>query len=381
MRLLVLVHEYPPVGGGGGRIAQTLARGLAARGHGVVVVTSHQGRLALREEDGGVDVVRLRVARKEPYRASFLSMALFVLRSLAFAWWWVRRHGVDLVHAHFAVPAGAAAYALHRLTGVPYVLTVHLGDIPGGVPEKTERWFRWIGPWTPPIWQAAARVVAVSRFSRDLALRHYRVPIEVIPNGVDVEALRPASLQVHTPPHVVFVGRFVPQKNPLHVVRILAGLQDLPWHCTMLGDGPLRAQVMRAVADLGLTERFSLPGWVTPEEVLAVMGRADVLLLPSRQEGLPLVGLQALARGLALVVSGVGGMVDLVAPGENGYVIPDPEDTRGFQDALRRLLGSPRHLLRARQASLRLARDFDLREVLTAYERLFQAVVAASAKS
>ena len=59
----------------------------------------------------------------------------------------------DLIHVHFAVPAGALAWILRRLTGIPYVLTAHLGDVPGGVPEKTGRWFRWIYPFTPPIWK------------------------------------------------------------------------------------------------------------------------------------------------------------------------------------------------------------------------------------
>ncbi len=375
MRLLVLVHEYPPVGGGGGRVAQDIAEGLAARGHRLTVLTSHWKGLPRREDRRGVTVLRLPVARKEPYRAGLLSMMLYVTRSILHGGRLLRRVGFDLMHVHFAVPAGAAAWVLHRLYRVPYVLTVHLGDVPGGVPQKTGRWFRWIYPFTPPIWRDAARVVAVSQYTKTLASRAYRVPIQVIPNGVDLDALRPRDLTPHRPPHILFVGRFVPQKNPGQVVEILAGLQDLPWRCTMLGDGPLRAQVRARLRELGLEHRFHLPGWVTPEEVLATMDRADLLLMPSRQEGLPVVGVQALAKGLALVVSRAGGFPELVNAGENGYAIPDPEDTAAFRQALRSLLENPERLARARRASLRLAERFDLKRVVQAYETLFRQVL------
>jgi glycosyltransferase involved in cell wall biosynthesis len=165
-----------------------------------------------------------------------------------------------VIHVHFAVPAGPAALVVSRLTGIPYLLTAHLGDVPGGTPEKTGRWFRWIYPFTPPVWKLAARVVAVSEFTRELAIRSYPVEVQVIPNGVDLAALDPGSLRAGSPPLVVFAGRFVTQKNPLQVVRTLAELRDLPWRCAMLGDGPLRAEVEAEIDRRGLRDRFLLPG-------------------------------------------------------------------------------------------------------------------------
>ncbi len=374
MRILVLIHEYPPVGGGGGRVAQDLAEGLAARGHEITVLTSAFEDLPRTENRQGVRILRLPVARKEAFRASFLSMGLFVLGAVVKGWGLLRREQFDVIHAHFAVPAGAAAWALSLLTGVPYVLTAHLGDVPGGTPAKTSKWFRFVYPFTPPIWKRAAQAVAVSEFTRSLARRHYDVPIQVIPNGVDLEALRADRIEVHTPPRLVFAGRFVPQKNPLMVVKVLAQLQDLPWHCTMLGDGPLMPQVKEEIAQAGLESRFTLPGWVTPEEVLAEFSRSDILFMPSRSEGLPVVGVQALAKGLALVVGKVGGFVDLVNEGENGFAIADPEDAAAFERKLRHLLPHPQRLTAFRQASLQKAETFALPRILTAYEAIFHRV-------
>jgi hypothetical protein len=94
----------------------------------------------------------------------------------------IREWHPQVIHTHFAVPAGAPAWLLNRLTGVPYVLTAHLGDVPAGL-RKDRKWFKWVFPFTPPIWKRAAAVVAVSEFTRQLALKSYPVDVGVIPKG------------------------------------------------------------------------------------------------------------------------------------------------------------------------------------------------------
>ncbi len=378
MKILVLVHEYPPVGGGGGKVAQDLAVGLQRRGHQVTVLTSAWGDLPSDASDQGVRVRRLWVARRTPYRASLLSMALYVVQAVRVGVGLLGKDRPDVLHVHFAVPAGAAGWLLARLGRVPYVLTAHLGDVPGGAPEKTRGWFRWLFPFTPPIWRGAAQVVAVSAFTQTLARQHYPVPIRVIPNGVAVQRLRPTQIRVHRPPQVVFAGRFVPQKNPLMLVRALARVRDLAWRAVLLGDGPLRPQVQQAIRQAGLTDRFVLPGWVQPAEVLAHFDQSDLLFMPSRSEGLPVVGVQALAKGLAIVAGRAGGLVDVVVPDENGALL-DPDDEDGFAAALRRLLSDPAALQKAREASLRLAENFDLERIVSAYENLFRRVTRRAA--
>ncbi len=369
MRILVITHEYPPIGGGGGAAARDICRGLARRGHDVKVLTAHYKGLSTRVSDEGVDVMRLRSWRGQPFRASLPEMASFVLASLWAGHRLIRVWQPDAIHAHFAVPAGAAAYMLSRLTRIPYMLTAHLGDVPGGVPEKTDRWFRWLLPFTHRIWREAKRVVAVSNYTRGLALKHYAVPIDVIPNGVNVSALSPAEIKPNDPPRIVFAGRFVDQKNPLLVPRVLSTLKDLRWDCSMLGDGILLEKTRTEIVRLGLTDRVHLPGWVTPQDVLNEFARADILFMPSRAEGLPVVGVQALACGLALVVGRAGGFADLVADGENGF-LRDPDDADGFSSSLRGLLSNPAALLSTRQKSLRLAQAFDIERVVDAYEKI-----------
>jgi L-malate glycosyltransferase len=374
MRILVLIHEFPPVGGGGGRAAEDVCRELVKRGHEIKILTARIHGLSHEEEIDGMHVIRLRSGRTQSYRAGFIAMAAYVLAGLWAGLRLIKRWRPDVIHVHFAVPAGALAWMLSRLTGIPYILTVHLGDVPGGVPEKTNGWFRFVYPFTPPIWHDASRVIAVSRHTRELAEAHYHVDMDIIPNGIDLSLREKGELQIHVPPRIMFAGRFMPQKNPLQVVETLAGLKNLNWECVMLGDGPLFKDVRRRIAEHDMEERFSLPGWVTPQDVLQWFGKGDLLFMPSLSEGLPVVGVQALVKGLAIVASRAGGFVDLVDEHKNGYLV-ELGDTVKFSTLLQGLLSDPDRLLSFRKASLEKVKSFDISHIAERYEGILLEIV------
>lgn len=375
MKILTVIYEFPPIGGGGGRAAYDICKGLVARGHAVTVLTSHINGLPYAEDKDGIHLVRVAALREDHFVAPFKTMLAYVLSGLWTGLRLILKNRPDIIHAHFAVPSGALAWMLSVLTGVPYVLTAHLGDVPGGVPEKTGAWFRWLKPFTYPIWKRARKIAAVSEHTRQLALQHYRVDIEVIPNGADIKQLAPREIKINAPPRLVFAGRFAPQKNTLAIVAILAQLKDLDWICSMLGDGAYFEEVKRAIETHGMTERFELPGWVTPEDVLEKFSHSDILFMPSLSEGLPVVGVQALAKGLALVVSNIGGFLDLVDNGKNGFLI-DIHDHALFASTLRNLLSNRAALLQCRKASLLKAAEFDVARIEERYAALFREALA-----
>jgi glycosyltransferase involved in cell wall biosynthesis len=117
-----------------------------------------------------------------------------------------------------------------------------------------------------------------------------------------------------------------------------------------------------------------LPGWVTPEDVLNQFSKSDILFMPSFSEGLPVVGVQALAKGLAIVSSRIGGFLDLVDHEKNGYLI-EVHDHLSFSKALREIISKPEVLLRFRKASIEKSQDFDIQKVVDKYQIIFQGVV------
>ncbi len=370
MKVLVLNYEYPPVGGGGGQASADIAEGLVERGHEVRVLTAGIPGLPANDVRHGVSVRRVYTGRKSRYRASFPVMLAYLAGAFFPGLRIIRKWKPDVLHVHFAVPTGVLGMVLSALTGVPYLLTAHLGDVPGGVPEKTGGWFRVVYPLTPPIWKRAAVVAAVSEFTRDLALAHYPVPIEVIPNGVRIPEDPPGEIRVGDPPGMVFAGRFQPQKNVPFLIRAAAANADLPWTLTLLGDGPQRPEIEALVSGFGLDDRVFLKGWVSPEEVREIFLKSDLLVMPSLSEGLPVVGVQALACGLAIAGTRAGGLAELIED-RNGRLV-DVGDDDAFIAALRWCLQDRDRLRSMKQASRAVARRYDIQAVARAYETLLE---------
>ena len=375
LRILTLCYEFPPVGGGGGAVAKTVAERLAARGHHVRVVTAGMAHLPRREQCGDIEVFRTRSCRRREDRCTVPEMAAFLAAAFFPTLRQVREWVPDVIHAHFAVPTGVLAFAASLSRGIPYVLTVHLGDVPGGFPEQTAALFRVIKPLTVPVWKRAAAISAVSEHVRDLASAAYHLPVETILNGVPAIRSANQSVAIHDPVHFVFAGRFVSQKNLPVLVEALMQIRTLRWRATLIGDGPMMETLSSQIRDAGLEDRIALPRWQERSAVDQTMAVADVFLIPSSAEGLPMAAVQALAHGLAIVGSDIGGLRDVIVDRVNGFVAP-VGDAAALAQKLQRLVEDRALLLQMKQASRDRAQLFDLDRITTQYENLLRRVAA-----
>ena len=373
VKILVISHEYPPIGGGGGRVVQDLCQGLASRDYAFYILTAHHAGLPDLETQEYLTIERLHSCRQHEYRASLFSMFCFVWKSFWRALGIIKIWKPDLIHAHFAVPGGASAALAGLLTRTPYILTIHGGDVPGGAPEKTGRWFKFIKPFTAFIWKNARKVIAVSDFSRQLALTHYPVQIEVIPNGIDRKHFNQEVQPAHSPPQLLFVGRFSPEKNAIAIPEILYEIADLSWSCTMIGDGPQFTEVHSRLQRYQLDERVRLTGWIAQQDVNEALMQSDLLLMPSLRESMPLVGLQALAAGVGLLMSDVGACAEMVDVGRNGFLLP-ANDMAGFARTLRSLLSTPEEIAKLKGTSKKKSAAFDLHAILEQYRSVYQEI-------
>jgi glycosyltransferase involved in cell wall biosynthesis len=185
----------------------------------------------------------------------------------------------------------------------------------------------------------------------------------VIRNAVDLAAI-PRAMPVASAPSIVSVGRLKEPKDFPTLRRALESIERNGWRAVVAGEGPQRADLEGGPLEL-LGERDDVP------ELLAV---SDVFVLSSRSEGLPMSVIEAMAAGLPVVASAVGGVPELVIDGETGVLVP-PGDARALASALRRLLADPELRRQMGDAGRRRAEQlFDLqrfhREHLELYERL-----------
>lgn len=377
MKVLTLCYEYPPVGGGGGRVAQTVARSLVKRGHEVRVQTAALGWKSSEEDDEGVRVFRTASGRAKADTCRVHEMGLYCATSFFPTLRHVHSWKPDVIHAHFAMPTGFLAWAVHGFTRVPYVLTAHLGDVPGGVPEQTDTLFSLVAPIARRVWASAAACTAVSTFVKELAERAYERPVERILNGIDLSDAPPQRTFSQSSRRLLFVGRLSVQKNPVFLIEALAKLPRRDWHLTIVGDGPLLPAVRESIQTHGLVANVTLAGWLAAPAVQQALSASDILLMPSLSEGLPVAAIEALKYGLAIVASDIPGIRDVLESGVNGYTFPLGDSAVSAQ-RLSSLLSSEQTLVAMQQASREKARVFALTAITDAYERTLR--VAATSR-
>jgi glycosyltransferase involved in cell wall biosynthesis len=263
----------------------------------------------------------------------------------------IDRWSIDLVHTHLwnADLFGTSAAAWR---GCPVVSTVHGSNFLPFGSEGLHRARRHALSLTyRAVYRFCDRVIAPSRaLVDDLSGRPgIRVPaarIVVVPNGLDIESTRarassavlPASVSARMPaPMIACVANMFAIKGQEWLVRALPEvLASVPQAILVLvGDGESRASIERLVKDLGVTDRVVFTGSL--ENPLAIVERADVIVLPSLSEGLPIALLEAMALGRAVVASRVGGIPEVIQDGVSGLLVP-PSDPAALSKALSRLL-------------------------------------------
>ncbi len=153
------------------------------------------------------------------------------------------------------------------------------------------------------------------------------------------------------------------------MIRSLSIIKDLEWHAVIIGDGSLKPEMESEAVRLGINDRITFTGWLTPDQVHEWYKKGDILFMPSLSEGLPVVGVQALSMGLAFVAGKVGGFIDLVEEGKNGYLhLPTERDL--FSQSLRILLEDHQQLYKFRLASRKISKKFDLERIVEDYEKI-----------
>jgi glycosyltransferase involved in cell wall biosynthesis len=174
---------------------------------------------------------------------------------------------------------------------------------------------------------------------------------------------------------IAFLGNLFRHKGLHRVLRALSRVPELPWHLVVVGDGPERGSCERRLKRWGLADRGTFLGRISPPEVERMLSVVDVLTLPSTQEGMPYVILEAMAAGVPVVATAVYGIPEMVVDGETGLLV-EPSDDGGLRCALVRLIehAAERESMGV-AARERFERLFTLDGQIGAFESLYEKVI------
>ena len=216
---------------------------------------------------------------------------------------------------------------------------------------------------------------ACSESVRDYIVRVYGVkkPITVIPWGIALDRFKNVSSPTFRKPYkLLILGRLAPQKGHDIAFDALAHLKDLPWQLSVVGDGALRGDLERRVDSLGLRDRVAFSPATL--DVPGLLAKTDVLLMPSRWEGLGIVAMEGMAAGRTVIASNVDGLSGLIRDGETGF-LAEP-NAASFETVLRRAFaGVDACRAIARQAEDYAYTHFDIKNEVAQYEELYRSVL------
>ncbi|MGA8541759.1 MAG: glycosyltransferase [Terriglobales bacterium] len=251
---------------------------------------------------------------------------------------------IDVIHAHAALPCGHAAALLSRRLNIPFVVTVHGLDVfhtsfSGGIPAL------WRGKVSMNVYSAARTVICISDKVQEIL--RARAPGDthsaIVYNGVDPELFSPSpTISGPIDAEILIVGNLLRSKGHELVFRALASLRSSfpQLRCSIIGEGPDRALFESLASDLGIEKQVQSVGRQSRSQVAKAMRRCSVFVLPSRNEGLGCVYLEAMSCAKPVIGCRGQGIDEVIEHAKNGWLVP-ADGLDELVQGLSALLGSP----------------------------------------
>lgn len=363
LRVVHVSAHYPPYLGGLEKVVQSLASYRNRRCLPVNVLTS-----------------------RGPHREDIdLSDAPFVerLRSIEIAHttimpslpWKLLHVGDDaLVHLHISQAFGPeAVYLAHLVRHLPYVAHLHIDVGPSGPAGIL------LGAYKPlvlgRVLRNAQSVIVFTDEQRRTVQSKYGIEphrLAVIPNGVEASFYWSGPRRMHSPPRILFVGRLAVQKNVAMLLYALHGISER-FDTTLVGDGNLENELQGLARSLEL-RNVHFHGRADGEELLDLFRQADIFVLPSEREGMPLVLLEAMAVGLPTVATDIPGTRDVIVDLETGILVP-LHDTGAMRQALVDLVADETRYSQVSDEARSRARRYSWDAIGEEFERLYARVM------
>lgn len=384
-RLLVLASTYPATPGDGTpSFVRDLSLAMAKAFDIEVLVPAVPGG-ARRESDGGLTVTRFRYFWKRwedladgailenvrARRSRLLQVPCLLIAEHIAVRRAIRRNRPDAIHAYWIIPQGLVARLAAR--GIPTVVTTLGGDLyalRSGAARRVKR----------GVVRHAAAVTVMNEEMREIveALGGRPAAVSVMPMGFDLSSLATGSRRpLRSSVSVLFVGRLVEKKG---LAVLLAALREhppqSPWRLTVVGDGPLRAELEMTAA----TMPVSFVGQLGRPDLSNAYATADIAIFPSvraasgDQDGLPVALLEAMGSGCAVIASDLPGLSDAIERDVSGILVA-PGDSAALADAIALLADNPGQRQRLGERAAARARGFDVTSVARGYRDLLVKVV------
>lgn len=383
IKVLMINHEFPPIGGGGGTTTRFLAKYLTKLGVEVNILTAKPAKELVFNHPDGFRIYYTGPTKINYETSHIPEMARFIFNILFSAKKMINIIKPDLIHCFFSIPAGCFGLYAKKAFNIPYITSALGADVPG---------FN-IGDWrlnvyhavthnsSKAIWTNSSFVIANSPSLRLLCEKFLpNQKIEMITNGVDTDVFYPPvakrNLQ-NEAVQILFVSRLSPQKGVETLIKTCGILKKRGvnnFRLTIVGDGPLKNKMFSMINKFKLGDKVDFLGWRKLEELPSLYRNSDIFFLPSVMEGMSSVVLQAMACGLPIIASKVEGFEEVLKENVNGLTAIY-NDAHGFADALEKLIRLPELREKMSRKSFEKSKQFSWEKVAERYFIFYEKAV------
>ncbi len=378
MKILMFNYEFPPIGGGGGWVTYFLGKHFVAAGHQVTIVTSQFRNLPTNEMIEGMDIIRVPALRNSPDVCAIYEMLTYVLSSTYYGHSIAYDFQPDIIQVFFGIPSGICAYWLQKIRKFPYMVFLGGRDVPRVNPNPPYyRWLYWLlTPVIRSIWRNADEVIACSYGLKQLAKQtDEKIPITVVPDGLELDRFEYTNRSLNSNcVKILTVGRLIPRKGFQYLIQALPKIiqsAKFSFKLDIVGDGPYRTQLQKLANQLEVDAYVQFSGSVNYTDLPAKYWQADIFTLCSSAEGMPLVVLEAMGASLPIIASKVQGIEDLVAIGENGYLVATG-DVEEIAEKIIHLINHPHQRLQMGEVSHEKVQPYDWKNIAESYLKIYQ---------
>lgn len=376
LKLLMLNYEFPPIGGGAGNAHLSLLRQYADNsGMRIDVLTSApQPGFFIEKFSENITIYKVGLHKKNLHFWRKGEVIEWLLKARRYYRKLLRENDYDLAHAFFGFPTGWLCY---RSRGkLPYVISLRGSDVPGKH-TRLKLDYKIFGPLLfKPIWRSAAGLVACSRGLKDRALKFLpSVPIDVIPNGVDIDRFYPDKSDKRPDTiGLLTVGRLSVTKRVQILIDAIQILHKdgCKVRFTIIGGGSLKRRIRQIVLERGLAEIIQVAGRVDAEKMPQIYRQSDIFVSASMQEGMSNAMLEAIASGLPIITTRCEGVEELIAG--NGIVV-EGEQPEEIAKAIKKLVDNPQMLRQMSIASRERAALYTWSSAANQYIRQYQQIL------
>ncbi len=364
-----------PTYGGSGVIATELGKALALKGHQIHFI-SYAIPFRLTDYVENIFFHEVEMSNYPLFEFPLYSLALASKMSEV-----AKYEKLDLLHVHYAIPHASSAYLAKQILkgsqDLKIVTTLHGTDITliGLEPSFL--------PLVKFSIEQSDSVTAVSRFLKEKTSTNYSIEkeIDVIPNFVDTNLYKPenaCNFRNHVAPKgekvLIHTSNFRPVKRVPDTIRIFEKVQkEIPSKLLLVGDGPDRSECERLCRELNLCEHIKFLG--KQEALVELLNAADIFLIPSQSESFGLAALEAMACGLPVVASSVGGLPELVKHNETGFIAEIGDIDRMAKYVIDLLSNDKKYQIFSTNARNRAVNLFDKSKIIPIYEQHYENVL------